>query len=172
VHAHNVGVTLLHQVGLDNLVVKTEDDYVEKAVELASNVPSLASLRLGLREKMLKSYLCDGPNFVKGIEENYRRLWHRYCDGGISLETNKDAENNEALITSRSTSTFGDVTDLPMKEAGSAALGPTTVTTPSPTSTLSTTEGNSLGETRSKCQKRSPSSPDQPSTLEVLGADE
>lgn len=75
--------------GLENLVVQTEDDYVDKAVELASNVSSLASLRLSLREKMLKSYLCDGPNFVKGLEENYRQLWHRYCDGDISSETKR-----------------------------------------------------------------------------------
>lgn len=170
VHAHNVGVTLLHQVGLQNLVVKTEDDYVDKAVELASNTLSLASLRLGLREKMLKSHLCNGPNFVKGLEEKYRQLWYRYCDGGnIPFEAMKRAEN-EALV-SRSASTTGDVVtdvvpDMPRKEAGSAAPAPNTATvtpTPSPTSTLSTTEGNSLSETRTKGQKRTPSSPDQPS---------
>lgn len=158
---------ILGSAGLENLVVKTEDDYVDKAVELASNVSSLASLRLGLREKMLKSYLCDGPKFVKGLEEKYRQLWHRYCDGGdIPVETTDKAEN-EALV-SRSASTTGDVvTDMPMKEAGAAAPAPNTAAvvtpTPSPTSTLSTTEGNSLSETRTKCQKRSPSSLDQPS---------
>ena len=159
-------LSILGFAGLENLVVKTEDDYIDKAVELASNVPSLASLRLGLREKMLKSYLCDGPKFVKGLEQNYRQLWYRYCDGGnIPLEPTKKAEN-EALA-SRSASTTGDVvTDLPMKDAGSGAPAPNMATvtpTPSPTSTLSTTEGNSLSETRTKCQKRSPSSLDQPS---------
>jgi protein O-GlcNAc transferase len=157
---------ILGSAGLGNLVVKTEDEYVDKAVELASDVPFLASLRLGLREKMLKSYLCDGPKFVKGLEEKYRQLWHRYCDGGdIPFEVTNKAEK-EALV-SRSASTTGDVvTDMSMKEAGTAAPAPNTAAvtpTPSPTSTLSTTEGNSLSETRTKCQKRSPSSLDQPS---------
>lgn len=159
VHAHNVGVTLLHQVGLENLVVKTEDEYVDKAIELASNVSSLASLRNGLRERMLSSYLCDGPKFVKGLEEKYLHLWHRYCDGDVPYETRKKAED-EALV-SRSASTTGDVTDLPMKEAGSAPHQPNAATitsTSSPTSTLSTTEANRLDEARMKFPKLSPSS--------------
>eukprot|EP00252_Welwitschia_mirabilis_P017638 TRINITY_DN3902_c0_g1_i1.p1 TRINITY_DN3902_c0_g1~~TRINITY_DN3902_c0_g1_i1.p1 ORF type:complete len:781 (+),score=128.19 TRINITY_DN3902_c0_g1_i1:254-2344(+) len=81
VHAHNVGVSLLHQVGLSNLIGQTEDEYVSKALELASDVPALQSLRMGLRERMLKSRLCDGPNFVQGLETTYRQLWHRYCKG-------------------------------------------------------------------------------------------
>jgi predicted O-linked N-acetylglucosamine transferase (SPINDLY family) len=158
VHAHNVGVTLLHQVGLDNLVVKTEDDYIDKAVELASNVNSLATLRLSLREEMLKSYLCDGPNFVRGLEENYRQLWYRYCDGDVPLEAEK---NNEA--------TAGDVTVIPMKEASFAAdpnsATTLTPTTPSTALTLSTTEGN-------KCQKLSPDSPHETRIPEACGPDE
>lgn len=147
--------------GLEDLVVKTEDDYVDKAVEVASNVPSLASLRSGLREKMLNSYLCDGPNFVKGIEEQYRQLWHRYCDGDIPSETRKKVEI-EVLGSHAASTTQDAAADMRMKEVPSAVPNPTIATvtpTPSPTSTLSTTEG----ETRSKCQKRSPSPLSQPS---------
>lgn len=146
--------------GLENLVVKTEDDYIDKAVELASDVPSLATLRSGLREKMLNSYLCDGPNFVKGLEEKYRQLWHRYCDGDIPSETRKKAQIE----------VLGDAAaDMPMKEVPTAAAAPnlanqTTAPSvtprPSPTSTLSPAEGNGLGEPR---RKRSPSPLGQPS---------
>lgn len=139
-------------------MVRTEDDYVNKAMELASDIPSLASLRMSLRERMLKSHLCDGPNFVRGLEENYRTLWLQYCDGVSPSERCEKAEAEE--LVGQSVSTTEDVTDMQMKEAGSA-LSPNTMTvtpTPSPTSTLSTTEGNSLGETGAKCIKRSPSS--------------
>lgn len=148
----------LGSAGLENLVVKTEDEYIDKAIELASNVNSLASLRQGLREKMLKSYLCDGPNFVRGLEENYRQLWYRYCDGDVPLEAEK---NNEV--------TAGEVTIIPTKEASFAA-DPNTATTLTPTTpstalTLSTTEGN-------KCQKVSPDSPHETRIPEASGPDE
>ncbi|KAH8935464.1 hypothetical protein BDL97_17G028800 [Sphagnum fallax] len=81
VHAHNVGVTLLHQVELDKLVARTDDEYVRKAIELANDVSALASLRSALRNRMLKSLLCNGQTFMRGLEEKYRSLWHRYCNG-------------------------------------------------------------------------------------------
>ena len=149
---------------MERLVVKTEEDYIDKALELASDIPSLASLRMGLRERMLKSHLCDGPNFVRGLEESYRKLWHRYCDGDVPSETRKKAEA-EALLCPTASMT-GEAVDMPMKEAVSVAPCSNTAAvlpTPSPTSTLSTTEGNSLGEMRTKCTKRSPSSLGQPS---------
>ncbi|MCO5555325.1 hypothetical protein L7F22_008871 [Adiantum nelumboides] len=83
VHANNVGVTLLHQVGLERLIAKSEDEYVSKALDLASDIPMLANTRMSLRERMLKSYLCDGNNFVRNLEGVYRKLWHRYCKGDV-----------------------------------------------------------------------------------------
>lgn len=81
VHAHNVGVSLLSNVGLAHLVAKTEDEYVQMAVKQASNVSSLSELRMSLRELMLKSPLCDGLKFTKQLESSYRTMWHRYCRG-------------------------------------------------------------------------------------------
>lgn len=138
---------------MENLVVRTEDDYVDKAVQLASNTSSLAALRNGLREKMLKSYLCDGPKFVRGLEDTYRQLWHRYCDGDVPYETRKKAENNALVSLSASADLSMEAVSTP-PQLNSAIVTPT----PSPTSTLSMTDGNTSSETRAKCQKLSPSS--------------
>ncbi|VAI55052.1 unnamed protein product [Triticum turgidum subsp. durum] len=81
VHAHNVGVSLLTKVGLGRLVAKTEDEYVSLALELASDVSALEELRKSLRELMIKSPVCDGESFTRGLESAYRSMWHRYCDG-------------------------------------------------------------------------------------------
>nr|CAD1838623.1 unnamed protein product [Ananas comosus var. bracteatus] len=81
VHAHNVGVSLLTKVGLGRLIAKTEDEYVRLAVQLASNVSALQDLRLTLRDLMLRSPVCDGTKFVRGLESTYRNMWHRYCRG-------------------------------------------------------------------------------------------
>ncbi|GJM88136.1 hypothetical protein PR202_ga04163 [Eleusine coracana subsp. coracana] len=83
VHAHNVGVSLLSKVGLGRLVAKTEDEYVRLALELASDVTALQELRMSLRELMMKSPVCDGERFTRGLEAAYRNMWLRYCDGDI-----------------------------------------------------------------------------------------
>ena len=49
-----------------------------KAASLAADLPALAALRGGLRERMLASPLCDGPGFVRRLEGVYRDLWHRW----------------------------------------------------------------------------------------------
>ncbi|KAL5996065.1 hypothetical protein ACLOJK_026138 [Asimina triloba] len=83
VHAHNVGVSLLTKVGLGHLIAKTEDEYVRLALHLASDVTALANLRTGLRDLMLKSPVCDGARFARGLEVQYRNMWHRYCRGDV-----------------------------------------------------------------------------------------
>eukprot|EP00262_Sarcandra_glabra_P010160 TRINITY_DN2508_c0_g4_i1.p1 TRINITY_DN2508_c0_g4~~TRINITY_DN2508_c0_g4_i1.p1 ORF type:complete len:618 (-),score=71.05 TRINITY_DN2508_c0_g4_i1:81-1706(-) len=81
IHAHNVGVSLLSKVGLGHLVAKNEDEYVQLALQLASDVTALSNIRMSLRELMLKSPVCDGANFILGLESTYRKLWSRYCKG-------------------------------------------------------------------------------------------
>ncbi|XP_043701507.1 probable UDP-N-acetylglucosamine--peptide N-acetylglucosaminyltransferase SPINDLY isoform X1 [Telopea speciosissima] len=83
VHAHNVGVTLLSKIGLAHLIAKTEDEYVQLALQLASDFMALSNLRMSLRDLMMKSPVCDGPNFTLGLEATYRNLWRRYCRGDV-----------------------------------------------------------------------------------------
>ncbi|XP_068658757.1 probable UDP-N-acetylglucosamine--peptide N-acetylglucosaminyltransferase SPINDLY isoform X2 [Aristolochia californica] len=83
VHAHNVGVSLLSNVGLGNLIAKTEEEYVKIALDLASDVTALSNLRSSLRDLMLDSPVCDGANFTLGLESTYRKIWHRYCKGDV-----------------------------------------------------------------------------------------
>ncbi|KAL5545792.1 hypothetical protein UlMin_005479 [Ulmus minor] len=83
VHAHNVGVSLLSKVGLGHLIAKNEDEYVQLALQLASDVTALSNLRMGLRDLMAKSPVCDGPKFTLGLESAYREMWRRYCKGDM-----------------------------------------------------------------------------------------
>ncbi|CAL0310534.1 unnamed protein product [Lupinus luteus] len=81
VHAHNVGVSLLSNVGLDPLVAKNEDEYVKLALQLASHISALQNLRTSLRDLMSKSPVCDGANFILGLESTYRNMSRRCCKG-------------------------------------------------------------------------------------------
>ncbi|RDY11381.1 putative UDP-N-acetylglucosamine--peptide N-acetylglucosaminyltransferase SPINDLY, partial [Mucuna pruriens] len=83
VHAHNVGVSLLSKVGLEHLIARNEDEYVELAQQLASDISALQNLRMSLRDLMSKSPLCDGAKFILGLESTYRNMWHRYCRGDV-----------------------------------------------------------------------------------------
>lgn len=79
-HAGRVGVSLLTQVGLTDLIAKTQEDYVNIAVRLASELPKLASLRADLRQQMAASALCDGVQFTRDLEAAYREMWWKWCN--------------------------------------------------------------------------------------------
>jgi protein O-GlcNAc transferase len=79
-HAARVGFDLLSQVGLSDHALPNVDAYVAKAVALAGDVARLARLRVGLREKMRASSLCDGPRFARAFEAGLRQMWKHYCD--------------------------------------------------------------------------------------------
>src|SRR5208283_5422309 len=49
------GKSILHNVGLADLVAETPSQYVDLAEELAADVPRLTELRSGLRNRMLAS---------------------------------------------------------------------------------------------------------------------
>ncbi|XP_022977518.1 probable UDP-N-acetylglucosamine--peptide N-acetylglucosaminyltransferase SPINDLY isoform X2 [Cucurbita maxima] len=103
VHAHNVGVSLLSNVGLGHLVAKNEEEYVKLALQLASDVTALSNLRMSLRNLMSKSPVCDGPNFILHLESTYRKMWQRYCEGDVPslrrIEILQQQEATEELIT-------------------------------------------------------------------------
>ncbi|KAA8518549.1 hypothetical protein F0562_016023 [Nyssa sinensis] len=114
VHAHNVGVSLLNTVGLGHLVAKTEDEYVQLALELASDVTALSNLRMSLRDLMSKSPLCDGSKFTVGLESTYRNMWHRYCKGDVPSLKNMDQlqQEPEQVVSEEQDVKFSDPTRI------------------------------------------------------------
>ena len=70
--------TLAH-VGLEDLVVTTEEAYVERAISLARDVDRLRDLRRTLRARMAASSLCDSNRLARGVEAAYRDMWTRWC---------------------------------------------------------------------------------------------
>jgi predicted O-linked N-acetylglucosamine transferase (SPINDLY family) len=83
-HVSRVGVSLLTNVGLADLIGKDTDQYIQIAIDLAVNRNRLLQIRQGLRDRMLKSPLMDGAGFVRQIETAYREMWQRWCQYGVS----------------------------------------------------------------------------------------
>jgi predicted O-linked N-acetylglucosamine transferase (SPINDLY family) len=79
-HAGRVGASLLHRVGLDEMVADSIEEYIQIAQDLANDLNRLKTLRETLRSRMQNSTLMDCRLFVKALEDEYRRMWHVWCD--------------------------------------------------------------------------------------------
>lgn len=78
VHAARVGVSLLEMVGLPDGIAATEDDYLQRAIDWASDLGRLAAWRTELRGRMADSALCDGARFAGEVEAAYREMWRTW----------------------------------------------------------------------------------------------
>lgn len=76
-----LGAALLTAVGYPEWIAESEEEYVEIAVRLASDLPGLAALRSGLRAKMQASPLMDEVGFARRVETAYRAMFRRWADG-------------------------------------------------------------------------------------------
>ena len=69
----------LSNVGLTETVAADHRDYVERAVRIAQDLPHLAGLRAGLRDRMARSPLCDGERFAGHFMTLLRDVWRKQC---------------------------------------------------------------------------------------------
>lgn len=69
----------LSNVGLPQTVCTSHDGYIQCAVELGNDLPELAHVRSGLRDKMANSPLCDAESFTRSFETECRRIWMKLC---------------------------------------------------------------------------------------------
>ncbi len=74
-----LGSSILQGVGHPEWIADSEDGYVAKAVDLASDLGRLSTLRSTLRSEMENSPLCDEEGFARRVEEAYRGMWQIWC---------------------------------------------------------------------------------------------
>lgn len=73
------GASLLTAAGLGDWIATSREEYIGRAIALASDLPKLATLRAGLREQVGTSPLFDAPRFARNLEEAYRGMWRKWC---------------------------------------------------------------------------------------------
>jgi predicted O-linked N-acetylglucosamine transferase (SPINDLY family) len=64
----------LSNLGLTETIAANLDQYVDRAISLAGDLPRLAELRSGLRQRMAASALCDGSRFAAHLASLLGRL--------------------------------------------------------------------------------------------------
>jgi predicted O-linked N-acetylglucosamine transferase (SPINDLY family) len=97
-----IGSSVLEGVGHPEWIAGTEEEYVEKAVALAEDLPGLAALRAGLRQEMQAGPLMDEPAFARKVEGAYRGMFEKWAhtqqgpQGETQIAGSSDAEYQQA----------------------------------------------------------------------------
>lgn len=69
------GASILQNLGLPDWIADDEDDFVARAARHAADPAALALLRSGLRERLLRSPLCDAPRFAGHLLAALEAMW-------------------------------------------------------------------------------------------------
>lgn len=69
------GVAMMTAAGLPEWIAQSQDDYVSKAVQFASELHALAQLRATLRERVVASPLFDVKLLAKHLEAALHGIW-------------------------------------------------------------------------------------------------
>ncbi len=69
----------LCNAGFTDFVARDLDDYVDKAVALAADIPALCEIRKTLRPKMAASPLCDVSRYSADFTQLLRAMWRKAC---------------------------------------------------------------------------------------------
>lgn len=75
----HMGESILHNAGLSEWIAPDEAAYPQLGARLASDLPALATLRAGLRNRMLASPLFDAQRFARHFEQAVRGMWQIWC---------------------------------------------------------------------------------------------
>ncbi len=79
--ASRVGASLMHQLGMPELVAGSVEEFAVLAASLGGDRQRLDGLRAGLRDRFQKSSLRDEAGFAAAMETAYRTAWRRWCAG-------------------------------------------------------------------------------------------
>ena len=74
IHGRRFGLSILKNIGLDELAVKSYEEYINRAVALAGDWELLTVLRKNLRAMMKKSPLMDSKGYAREAEEAFIKI--------------------------------------------------------------------------------------------------
>lgn len=78
-HCMQHGKAILGSVGHPELICYTQEEFVEKAAQLAANSDQLIKYRKELRDDFKKSPRADIHAFASTLEDAYFDMWKKYC---------------------------------------------------------------------------------------------
>jgi len=85
-----IGTSLMTNLGLPEWVAQDEQEYEEKAVSFAQDIPALVNLRGGMRARMEASPVMDEKAFAQDVENAFETMWRNWINS-----------SNQELLTER-----------------------------------------------------------------------
>jgi predicted O-linked N-acetylglucosamine transferase (SPINDLY family) len=76
--------SVLRSADLSECVAETPADYINIALALAHDLPRLAGLREGLRDRLQASSLMDEIGLTRELEDGFRAVWQAWCETGAT----------------------------------------------------------------------------------------
>lgn len=94
-HSSRLGYSILKNIGLEECIAETTDEYIDKAITLANNQYKVMNLHKNLRERMQKSPLMDERRYVANVERLYKKVWKSIVD---EVQTEKILKEVSTLL--------------------------------------------------------------------------
>ena len=80
-----IGTSLMTNLGLAQWVAKDEQEYEDKAVSFAQDIPTLVNLRMGMRERMQSCAVMDETAFARDVEQAFKIMWQTWLGNTEAL---------------------------------------------------------------------------------------
>ena len=80
-HNGRFGYSLLHNMGLDELCAETEEEYIQKAIDLANNWDKIRDYHLTLRRRMRQSPIMNDIIYMAEVESAYEKIYNSWING-------------------------------------------------------------------------------------------
>ena len=96
-----VGLSILRNLGLEELIADSPEEYARLATDLAQDSRRLQVLRASMRERMRRSPICDERGFTADLEAAYRSIAHRATTSSsrISAKVGEEQTMRVAVVT-------------------------------------------------------------------------
>ncbi len=76
--AARCGVATMGMVGLEQFITHSEEEYLQRTLEIVADLPALNRIRQSLRPKMQQT-VCDAAGITRNLEAAYRDMWQHWC---------------------------------------------------------------------------------------------
>lgn len=91
--ASRSGATFMNQLGLNEFIATSIDDFVDKGHFWSEHIDELAALRIEMRTRFNASAMGQPERFADSLETTLRTMWHRWCSDlpPATIESKSDA---------------------------------------------------------------------------------
>ncbi|ADL55129.1 tetratricopeptide repeat protein [Gallionella capsiferriformans] len=77
--AGRISASIMTTLAMPDWIAGSEEEYVQLAIQKATDIPSLSVLRGQLRGRFMTSVIGDQTAYVRYVEREYRQLWREWC---------------------------------------------------------------------------------------------